>query len=128
MKPIDHNKNIELLNELNQISRDTLFRREVAFALSSYRAGEYENCLSYLDMALLAIERVPNSSRETIRHLRQVLNRLIEGSEPKRNEIYARARSDAWNRMLEPDFQKQNEYPLVATVAISEQNTNAEFE
>lgn len=128
MKPIDHDQNLSLLNSLNEISRDTFFRKEVANAVSSYRAGEYENCLSYLDMAILAIERVPTSTRETVRYLRQVLNGLIDTKEPKRDEIYRKARSDAWDRLLEPDFQKRNEWPLVATVAISEANSNAEFE
>ena len=128
MKTPDHNQNLDLLNSLNEVSRDTFFRKEVISAVSSYRAGEYENCLSYLDMAILTIERVPASTRETVRYLRQVLNGLIDAKEPRRDEIYRKARSDAWERLLEPDFQKNNEYPLVATVAISEMNNNAEFE
>lgn len=128
MKPVDHNQNLDLLNSLNEVSRDTFFRKEVISAVSSYRAGEYENCLSYLDMAILAIERVPTSTRETVRYLRQALSGLIDAKEPRRDEIYRKARSDAWERLLEPDFQKNNEYPLVATVTLSEANNNAEFE
>ena len=128
MKTPDHNQNLNLLNSLNEVSRDTFFRKEVISAVSSYRAGEYENCLSYLDMAILTIERVPTSTRETVRYLRQALNVLIAAKEPKRDEIYRKARNDAWTRLLEPDFQKNDEYPLVATVAISELNNNAEFE
>ncbi len=79
MTPEQH-KALQLFEQFKLISRDSYFQREIAHAVSSLKNSEYENCLVYFDMAFLAIERVPHSSREAVRFLRQALVKLAENS------------------------------------------------
>lgn len=86
---------LNLMNSLKAVSRDSFYQRELAQAVTSLRDGEYENSIAYLDSALLMIERVPVSTKETVRFLRSSLNKIIAKRSESSFNDFIRHRQDA---------------------------------
>jgi hypothetical protein len=84
-----------LMNNLKAVSRDSFYQRELAQAVTSLKDGEYENSIAYLDSALLMIERVPFSSRETVRFVRNSLNKQLAKNKEAAYNDFQRHRLDS---------------------------------